>query len=170
MRVRDTHQGGQQSFSFKRVSCEQVMSRGAGKYFECVDKLFSNACEAVRQEVSTNMLVAQRGQLLKQVLAAFIAAAPGGQAKLVRQLLAIENFAAHLEDQGGSAAAVLADAIIDAARIEGPDLMAGQLDAETLGVVWDAIMAIGGEMAAARAAQDPSLEPAPTCVPLSDPQ
>ena len=136
----------------------QVMSRGAGKYRSSMTFLFERAVDEVRKEMNSNMIVAQRGQLLQQVLAAFIVA---GKPQLVSQLLAIENLKVHLEEQGASAAAVLAEAIIDAARIEGPEMVAGELNVETVGVVWDAMIEIGADMAA-RAPPAPSSDAAPT--------
>jgi hypothetical protein len=124
----------------------QVMSQGAAKYTTCTMLLFQHALTAMRKEINTNMIVAQRGQLLQQILAAYIVS---GQPQLVSQLLEMERFVPHLEDQGGSAAAMLANAIIDASRIEGPELTAGQLHVQSVQPVWNAMFNVGADMAAA---------------------
>jgi hypothetical protein len=142
----------------------QVMSKGAAKYQESTQLLFQHALSAMRKEISTNMMVAQRGQLLQQALAAFIVC---GQPQLVSQLLAAENFIMHLEDQGSSASTVLAQSIIDASNIEGPELAAGQLDVETVQLVWDAMVNVGADMTAALPNGNLAPEDKPTFAPLS---
>lgn len=136
-----------------------MMARGAAKYQSETLSLFEAALASMQREISTNLIVAQRGNLLQQVLAAFIV---GGKPAYVAELLAMENFVMHLEDQGGSAAAVLAQSIIDASHIEGPELVAGQLHVETVEVVWGTMEKVGAKMAETMAARTPSAGDKPT--------
>lgn len=143
--------------------CVQVMSRGAETYQSSMQLLFQHALSAMRKEISTNMMIAQRGQLLQQALAAFIVC---GNPKYLSQLLSIENFNAHLEEQGGSASAVLAQSIIDASTVKGPGITPGKLHVQAVQLVWEQMLKVGEEMAAVLSAQSPSSDQHPTCAPL----
>lgn len=138
------------------------MTRGVGKYEEGSKSLFSNAMTAVEEELTNRMMVAQRSQLLQQAVTAFLVF---GKPSFVQRLLNIPNFRDYLEEQGGSAAAVLGQAIVEAARIEGPDLVPGQLHVESVQLVWKEMMRAGAELAQASPSPDSTCVPtAPCCM------
>jgi hypothetical protein len=141
----------------------QVMARGAAKYPACTLDLVKHALPAMRTEINANMIVAQRGRLLQQVLAAFIVC---GKQQFVSQLLEVEKFLPHLEDQGASSVAMLANSIIDASRIEGPELAAGQLKVEAVQPVWDTMFKVGADMNMAASSRGESEQS--TCALLCD--
>jgi hypothetical protein len=121
------------------------MSRGAAKYKDASIQLFQTALAALEEETNRGMLPGQRAPLLKQAVTAYILC---GNTRFLDSLFSIDNFTGHLEDQGSSAANVLAEAIVEALqRPRGPNQSQESISTNAIIRVWEEIGRIASQAA-----------------------